>query len=131
MSKILIIEDEAAIRRVLTKILSEENESYKVEEAEDGLQGLEKVKNEDYDLILMDIGLPGIDGWTATRRIKDNPATKHIAVIALTAHAMTTDREKASESGCDDYETKPIDFTRLFEKLDSLLAGNPSSLAGL
>ena len=78
------------------------------------------------DLILMDIGLPGLDGWAATRRLKANPATQRIPIIALTAHAMQGDREKAAEAGCDAYETKPIDFARLFEKIDALLAPGQS-----
>ena len=129
MAKILIIEDTENNRVLLSRRLKPRG--HVILTADDGEKGVLMATSELPDLILMDIGLPGIDGWTATRRIKDNPATKHIAVIALTAHAMTTDREKATESGCDDYETKPIDFTRLFEKIDSLLAGKPSPLAGL
>jgi len=90
--------------------------------ADDGERGVALAQAELPDLILMDVGLPGIDGWTATRQLKSAPATRKIPVIALTAHAMQGDRDKALEAGCDDYETKPIDFSRLFEKMDALLA---------
>ena len=129
MAKILIIEDTENNRVLLSRRLKPRG--HVIITAEDGGKGVLMAIRELPDLILMDIGLPGIDGWTATRRIKDDPATKHIAVIALTAHAMTTDRERATESGCDEYETKPIDFNRLFEKLDSLLAAKTSPFTGL
>ena len=76
------------------------------------------------NLILMDVGLPGIDGWEATRRLKADPATRQVPVIALTAHAMEGDRERALAAGCDDYEIKPIDFNQLFQKIETLLARN-------
>src|ERR1041384_4393212 len=120
MAKILIVEDTENNRVLLSRRLKPRG--HEVLTAEDAEKGIPMAISEKPDLILMDIGLPGIDGWTATRRIKDDPATKHIPVIALTAHAMTSDREKAVESGCDNYETKPIDFNRLFEKMDALLA---------
>ena len=123
MAKILIIEDTENNRILLTRRLKPRG--HIVVTAEDAEKGIPMAVSEKPDLILMDIGLPGIDGWTATRRIKDDPATKHIPVIALTAHAMTSDREKAAESGCDSYETKPIDFNRLFEKMDSLFTSKP------
>ena len=94
--------------------------------AVDAEQGLAMATAERPDLILMDLGLPGIDGWEATRRLKAAPATKDIPVIAVSAHAMTGDREKALEAGCDDYDTKPIDFPRLRAKIRSLLPGDPS-----
>jgi two-component system, cell cycle response regulator DivK len=97
--------------------------------ADDAEKGLALMPQERPDLILMDVGLPGMDGWTATRRLKDDPASRQIPVIALTAHAMEGDREKAMEAGCDDYETKPIDFNRLFAKIDQLLGGPPPSAA--
>ena len=118
MAKILIIEDTENNRILLSRRLKPRG--HEILTAEDAERGIPIAISEQPDLILMDIGLPGIDGWTATRKIKDDPATKHIPVIALTAHAMTSDREKAVESGCDNYETKPIDFNRLFEKMDSL-----------
>ena len=94
--------------------------------AVDAEQGLAMATAERPDLILMDLGLPGIDGWEATRRLKAAPATKDIPVIAVSAHAMTGDREKALEAGCDDYDTKPIDFSRLRAKIQALLPGGPS-----
>lgn len=127
MSKILIIEDTENNRVLLTRRLTPKG--HVVLTAEDAETGVPLAASEQPDLILMDIGLPGMDGWTATRRIKDNPATKHIPVIALTAHAMTGDREKAVESGCDSYETKPIDFDSLFRRMADLLQGNPPAAA--
>ena len=90
--------------------------------APDGERGVEMAAREAPDLILMDLGLPGIDGWEATRRLKGAPETKHIPVVALSAHAMAGDREKALAAGCDDYDTKPVDFARLLEKLRSILS---------
>jgi two-component system cell cycle response regulator DivK len=90
--------------------------------ATDGEQGVAMAETEAPDLILMDLRLPGIDGWEATRRIKAAPGTKAIPVIALSAHAMAGDREKALAAGCDDYDTKPIDFPRLLEKIRTILA---------
>lgn len=90
--------------------------------ATDGEQGVTMAAAEQPDLILMDLGLPGLDGWEATKRIKSQPETRHIPVIALSAHAMTGDREKALAAGCDDYDTKPIDLPRLLEKMEKILA---------
>ncbi len=90
--------------------------------ATDGEQGVAMAETEAPDLILMDLRLPGIDGWEATRRIKAAPATKAIPVIALSAHAMAGDREKALAAGCDDYDTKPVDFPRLLERIQTILA---------
>jgi CheY-like chemotaxis protein len=89
--------------------------------AEDGEKGLLLARSETPDLILMDIGLPVMGGWEVTRLLKANEATRHIPIIALTAHAWVTDREKAIEAGCDDYDTKPVEFGRLSEKIESLL----------
>ncbi|MEW6157270.1 MAG: response regulator [Verrucomicrobiota bacterium] len=125
MAKILIIEDTENNRILLTRRLKPKG--YEVLLAEDAERGLVMAQNDAPDLILMDIGLPGMDGWSATRQLKSNPATQKIPVIALTAHAMQGDREKAVEAGCDSYETKPIDFVRLFEKIESLL---PQSAGG-
>jgi CheY-like chemotaxis protein len=122
MSKILIIEDTENNRVLLTRRLKPRG--HEIITADDAESGIALVESEKPDLILMDVGLPGMDGWNATRALKQNEATKHIPVIALTAHAMQGDREKALEAGCDDYETKPIDFNRLFEKMDRLLSGN-------
>ena len=90
--------------------------------AADGEQGVAMAETEAPDLILMDLRLPGIDGWEATRRIKAAPATKAIPVIALSAHAMAGDREKALAAGCDDYDTKPVDFPKLLERIQTILA---------
>ena len=120
MAKILIIEDTENNRVLLTRRLKPKG--HDIVMAEDAERGLAMVPTERPDLILMDVGLPGMDGWTATRQLKSDAETRGIPVIALTAHAMQGDREKATEAGCDDYETKPIDFARLFEKIDRLLA---------
>ena len=123
MPKILIIEDTENNRVLLTRRLKPRG--HDIVTADDAESGLALVESEKPALILMDVGLPGMDGWAATRALKQNPATRHIPVIALTAHAMQGDREKALEAGCDDYETKPIDFNRLFEKIDRLISRNP------
>lgn len=120
MAKILIIEDTENNRVLLTRRLKPRG--HEILTVEDAETGLPLVESESPQLVLMDVGLPGMDGWEATRRLKASPATQSIPVIALTAHAMQGDREKALEAGCDDYETKPIDFARLFEKIDALLA---------
>jgi len=124
MPKILVIEDNENNRVLLTRRLKARG--HEVLTADDAEQGLALAHAELSDLILMDIGLPGLDGWAATRRLKAHPATQGIPIIALTAHAMQGDREKAAEAGCDAYETKPIDFARLFEKIDALLAPGQS-----
>jgi CheY-like chemotaxis protein len=95
---------------------------YDVTIAEDGARGVEMATSDSPDLILMDMSLPVIDGWEATRRIKATPELRKIPVIALTAHAMATDRDKALEAGCDDYDTKPIELQRLLGKIETLLA---------
>lgn len=125
MARILIIEDTENNRVLLTRRLKPKG--HEVLTAEDAELGLPLAAAERPDLILMDVGLPGMDGWSATRQLKANPATQAIPVIALTAHAMQGDREKALEAGCDDYETKPIDFNRLFEKIDRLVTGRVAS----
>lgn len=109
--KILIVEDNEMNRDMLGRRLL--RKKFEVVFAEDGQKGLEMASVELPDLILMDMSLPIMDGWEATRRIKADPKTKAIPVIALTAHAMNTDREKALEAGCDEFDTKPVDFTRL------------------
>lgn len=103
---------------------------YEVIIAVDGQQGVAMAQSESPDLILMDMSLPLIDGWEATRTLKGAAETKHIPVIALTAHAMSTDRDRALEAGCDDYDTKPIEFSRLLEKMDVLLGGDSARAAG-
>ena len=119
MSKILLVEDNAMNRDMLSRRL--QRRAFEVIIAIDGLQGVELAQSERPDLILMDMSLPVMDGWTAARTIKENPVTAPIPVIALTAHAMSGDREKALAAGCDDYDTKPVDLPRLLQKMDALL----------
>ena len=119
MAKILVIEDVENNRVLLSRRLA--GKGHQVILAEDAERGLKAAREEQPQLILMDIGLPGIDGWAATKQLKADAVTRPIPVIALTAHAMQGDREKAIEAGCDNYETKPIDFVSLFEKIDALL----------
>ena len=116
--KILIVEDVEYNRDLLVQLLEEE---YEVVTAADGAAGIEAAARERPDLILMDLSLPGVDGWEATRRLKAEPETEAIPVIALTAHAMQGDEERARACGCDDYLTKPIDEDLLFGKLARLL----------
>lgn len=120
MRKILYIED-TENNRILIRRKLEQN-GHLVLTAEDAEKGLQMARTELPDLILMDMSLPGLDGWEATRRLKADEATRHIPVIALTAHVMDGDREKSLVAGCDDYDTKPFQFTRLLAKIDSLLA---------
>jgi len=117
--KILLVEDNEMNRDMLSRRL--ERKGYQIVMAVDGGAGVEMATSETPDLILMDMSLPVLNGWEATRRIKANPQTKGIPVIALTAHAMATDREKALEAGCEDYDTKPIELPRLLEKIETLL----------
>lgn len=119
MPRILLVEDNEMNRDMLSRRL--QRKGYSVLIAHDGEQGLAKACSEIPDLILMDISLPFIDGYEVTRRVKANPVTRHIPVIALTAHALLTDRDRALNAGCDDYDTKPVDFTRLTEKIENLL----------
>jgi CheY-like chemotaxis protein len=124
MPRILLVEDNEMNRDMLSRRLI--RNGYEVFLAMDGQQGAEMALSERPDLILMDMSLPVIDGWEATRRIKANDATRRIPVIALTAHAMAGDREKAMEAGCDDYDTKPVEISRLLGKIANLL----KSMAG-
>ncbi|MCU1329457.1 MAG: circadian input kinase [Bryobacterales bacterium] len=119
MAKILIVEDNEMNRDMLSRRL--ERKGYQIVMAVDGGEGVEKATSETPDLILMDMSLPVLDGWEATRRVKANPATSGIPVIALTAHAMAGDRDKTIEAGCDDYDTKPIDLARLLGKIEAQL----------
>jgi two-component system cell cycle response regulator DivK len=121
MAKILLVEDNEYNRDMLSRRLAKRG--YEVVFAETGEDACRKAAAERPDLILMDMHLPVMDGWAATRSIKSNPPTQSIPVIALTADAMSGDREKALEAGCDDYETKPIELARLLSKVESLLAG--------
>ena len=120
MLKILLVEDNEMNRDMLSRRLV--RKGYSVIIAIDGQAGINMATSESPDLILMDLSLPVIDGWEATRQIKANPATQSIPVIALTAHAMAGDEQKALEAGCDDYDTKPVDLKRLLGKIDSLLS---------
>jgi two-component system cell cycle response regulator DivK len=119
MSKILLVEDNEMNRDMLTRRL--ERKGFEVVIAIDGQAGVDMVSSSSPDIILMDLSLPVMDGWEATRRIKADPATQSIPVIALTAHAMAGDEQKALEAGCDDYDTKPIDLKRLLDKIENLL----------
>ena len=119
MPKVLVVEDNEMNRDMLTRRL--QRRGYEVITSEDGEDGLKKARSDSPDIILMDMDLPVLDGWAATRELKASPETRSIPVIALTAHAMAGDREKALEAGCDDYDTKPVEFPRLIEKIESLL----------
>ena len=121
MTKILMIEDDPFNRDMQSRRL--ERKGYKVVMAETAERGIEMARDEAPDLILMDIGLPDISGYEATRRIKAEPDTRAIPVIALTANAMESDRARALAAGCDDYDSKPVDFPRLISKIEALLAG--------
>ncbi len=120
MAKLLIIDDTENNRVLLSRRLKPRG--HEVLLAEDAEQGIALAKAHQPQLIFMDVGLPGMDGWQATRALKSDPTTAGIRIIALTAHAMSGDRNKALEAGCDEYESKPIDFTALFAKVDALLA---------
>ena len=119
MARILLVEDNEMNRDMLSRRLI--RNGYEVFYAKDGQQGVNMALSERPDLILMDMSLPVLDGWEATRRLKANDATRRIPVIALTAHAMAGDREKAIEVGCDDYDTKPVEISRLVRKITALL----------
>jgi two-component system cell cycle response regulator DivK len=119
MTKILLVEDNEMNRDMLSRRLIKKG--YEVVMALDGEQALEMADAEAPDLILMDISLPGLDGWEATRRLKARPETQAIPIIALTAHAMAGDKEKCLEAGCNDYDTKPVEFPRLLGKIQDLL----------
>jgi CheY-like chemotaxis protein len=125
MTKILLVEDNEMNRDMLGRRL--QRRGYELLIAVDGAEGVAKAQRDAPDLILMDMSLPVLDGWEATRRLKSAPETQAIPIIALTAHAMSGDREKAIESGCDDYDTKPIELERLLEKIEALLKSSPGS----
>jgi len=119
VSRILVVEDNALNRDMLTRRL--ERRGHETLVAVDGHEAIEKARAEQPDIILMDMSLPEVDGWEATRRIKADDALRSIPVIALTAHVMAGDRQRALDVGCDDYEVKPIDFDRLTRKIAALL----------
>lgn len=119
MAKILLVEDNEMNRDMLARRL--QRKGYVVVVALDGAQGVAMSRSEAPDLVLMDMSLPVLDGWEATRQLKAAADTARIPIIALTAHAMSGDRERALEAGCDDYDTKPVDLTRLLDKIETLL----------
>jgi two-component system, cell cycle response regulator DivK len=122
MKRILIVEDNEMNRDVLSRRLR--RHGYEVLIATAGLEGLRAASDARPDLILMDLGMPGIDGWECTKRLKAEVVTSTIPIIALTAHAMTGDRQKALDAGCDDFDTKPIDFAGLLDKMNRLLGSS-------
>ena len=122
MPKILLVEDNEMNRDMLSRRLT--RKGYEVAIAVDGREGVAKAKDGTYDLVLMDMSLPEIDGWEATRLLREASETKTVPIIALTAHAMSGDRERALEAGCDDYDTKPIELERLLSKMEALLNRN-------
>ncbi|CAN5115608.1 response regulator [soil metagenome] len=119
MPKILLVEDNEMNRDMLSRRLM--RKGFEVVLAMNGQEGIDRAHLESPDLILMDMSLPGKDGWTATRELKAAPKTTSIPIIALTAHAMSGDREKALDAGCDDYDTKPIELSRLLDKIAVLI----------
>ena len=119
MTKVLLVEDNEMNRDMLSRRLI--RRGFQVVFAMDGQQGIDLARTERPDIIIMDMSLPVIDGWEATRRLKADDATRSVPVIGLTAHAMSGDREKAIEAGCDDYDTKPVELDRLIGKIERLL----------
>lgn len=119
MSKVLIVEDNEMNRDMLSRRLAKKG--FEVVMAVDGQQGVDMAVSENPDIILLDMSLPVIDGWEAAGKIKANEASSKVPIIALTAHAMTGDREKTLEAGCDEYDTKPVDLKRLLGKMEALL----------
>ncbi len=128
MTRILVIEDHEANRDLLARRLR--RQGFEVETEADGEAGLARLRRTPPALVLLDLGLPGMDGWEVARRIRGDPATSGLPVIALTAHAMADDREKALAAGCDEYETKPVVFDRLFMKMARLLGSSPDGETG-
>jgi CheY-like chemotaxis protein len=122
MSKILLVEDNEMNRDMLSRRL--QRKGHQVITALDGVQGVELAQSQNPDLILMDMSLPILDGWQATQQLKATPETSGIPIIALTAHAMAGDREKCLQVGCDEYDTKPVEFSRLLSKIQALLEKN-------
>src|SRR5436190_2012487 len=127
MAKILLVEDNEQNRDMLARRL--QRKGHDVLTAGDGERAVDLACSENPDVILMDLNLPVLDGWAATRRIKDSDKTRGIPVIALTAHAMSGDRQKALSAGCDDYDTKPVEFPRLLGKIETLLGALPCAQA--
>lgn len=127
MQTILLVEDNEMNRDMLSRRLV--RRGFEIVVAVDGRQAVESAMTAPVALILMDMSLPEIDGWEATRQIKSNPQTRDIPILALTAHAMEGEREKALAAGCDDYDTKPVDLPRLLAKMEALLSESPSESA--
>ncbi len=125
MAKILLVEDNEMNRDMLSRRL--QKRGYEIVIAVDGRQGMALAQSEAPDLIVMDMSLPGLDGWEATRQLKAAPSTRAIPILALTAHAMSGDRERAMEAGADDFDTKPVELPRLLEKVETLLARRVAS----
>lgn len=125
MPRLLIVEDNEMNRDMLSRRLIKRG--YEVDMAVDGEQGLAMARSNPPALILMDMSLPGLDGWEATRQLKTMPETRAVPVIALTAHAMAGDREKALAAGCDDFDTKPVDLPRLLAKIEALVGRAPDA----
>lgn len=124
MTKILLVEDNEMNRDMLSRRLA--RRGFLVVCALDGQQGLDLARSEAPDVILMDMSLPVLDGWTATRRLREDPGLRTIPVIALTAHAMADDEQRAREAGCDDFDTKPVELDRLLAKIAALVPGRPA-----
>jgi CheY-like chemotaxis protein len=122
MTRLLIVEDNEMNRDMLSRRLA--RRGYAIVVACDGVEGIEAARKQLPDLILMDLSLPEMDGWTATRILKSDSSTRHIPIVALTAHAMPSDREKALSAGCDAFDTKPVEIGRLIEIMNRLLIGN-------
>ena len=125
MAKILYVEDNEDNVFMLTNRL--QRNGYEIIVAKDGAQGVEMTRRENPALVLMDLGLPVLDGWEAIRQLKMAPETRDVPIIALSAHAMAEDRERAFEAGCDDFDTKPVDLPRLLQKIEKLLPGEPGT----
>ncbi|MBB5058013.1 CheY-like chemotaxis protein [Granulicella aggregans] len=121
VGRVLLVEDNEFNRDMLSRRLR--RSGWEVEVAIDGVQGLERARGGEFDLILMDMSLPEMDGWSVTRLLKENLHTRDIPIIALTAHAMNGDREKAMLAGCDEFETKPVEYSRLLGKMTEFVAG--------
>jgi CheY-like chemotaxis protein len=125
MTKILLVEDNEMNRDMLSRRLA--RRGFAVVCALDGQQGLDLARAERPDIVLMDMSLPVLDGWTATRRMREDPELRGIPVIALTAHAMAEDEQRAREAGCDDFDTKPVELSRLLAKIEALVPSPPAA----
>ncbi len=128
MARLLLVEDNEMNRDMLSRRLV--RKGYEVEIAVDGQEGIDRIRESHPDLVLMDMSLPVVDGWEATRRLKADPTTSSVPVIALTAHAMSDDRQKALDAGCDDYDSKPVDLPRLLGKIERLLSADQAPGVG-